>query len=386
MDSLQSACAITLSRRGFLRTLAAGALAPLRRPAVRYLTTFAERCYFTYPHQNGFYDGGRRIVLGQLEDGAVSLWGYDLRQDTRERLARLPLGNGFRMVWYDITEAGMLAAMADNSIWLLDLRCPGAAPRRLYTPPAGQKLHDLVSLHPDGRSVVGVYYPLAGPTTGPSTVVRVRLGDGRAEALFAESWFVNHLQHSKCDPELLGLCHEGAFNVPDRIWAHNPRWGTPTRQLWDQRSAEGGVLAVGHERWCFTEQAALAVAYPQSRCGPRGLYKVSLTGGATLVSESNTYWHCNISRDDRWAVVDTFPGYCAAAGESCIVLLDMAGEQAPRTLATVRAVAHPAHPHPHFTPSADALVFNDADAAGRPRVGLVATGIVSRVHLPVVGV
>jgi hypothetical protein len=372
------------SRRAFLRLLGAGALAPLQPPAVRYLTEPADRCYFTYPHQNGFYDGGRRVVLGQLEQQAVSLWSYDLRQGRREWLARLPLSLRFSMVYYDISAAGVLAAMADNSVWLLDLRVDRAVLRRLYTPPPGQMLHDLVSLHPDGHSVIAVFYPLAGPTTGPTSVVRVRLSDGAAETLFSKEWFVNHLQHCHADPTTIGCCHEGAFDVPDRLWAFNPRWPQPTRQLWDQRSQLGTIMAVGHERWYFRAQAALVVAYPQSKSAPRGLYKVDVTGGATLIHESDRFWHCNLSRDDRWAVVDTFPGLHGVAGESQVVLVDMAGEVAPRALATARAARHPAHPHPHFTPASDAVIFNDAGTGGWPRVGLVETGLRSLTYLPLV--
>src|SRR6478609_1809929 len=97
-----------ITRRGFgrmagLAVLAAGFTAGTGAPSeasaapapaatqepfeLRRLSSFDQRRYFTYPTHNGFVDADR-IVLGQRETGATSLWEVNVRSGEERFLAR----------------------------------------------------------------------------------------------------------------------------------------------------------------------------------------------------------------------------------------------------------------------------------------------------------
>lgn len=114
----------------------------------------------------------------------------------------------------------------------------------------------------------------------------------------------------------------------------------------------------------FHRPGAVVVAYGESEAGPRGLWQVLPDGEARLVSPGERDWHCGISRDGKWAVVDTSGpadapgrGWQNAGRESSIVAVDT--ETGERTLlATTGHEPHPYHPHPSITPDGRSVVFN----------------------------
>ncbi|MER5365648.1 hypothetical protein [Streptomyces sp. NPDC002722] len=192
----------------------------------------------------------------------------------------------------------------------------------------------------------------------------------------------SHQFHSPYDESWLTFAHEGpSREIPDRIWARHPVRAPEGRCVFDQ-AAEGGTLAVGHERWMFHDLGALVCAYGESEAGPRGLYALHPDGRpARLVSAGERDWHCDISRDGRRAVVDTSGpldapgrGWQNAGQVSDVVLVDMA-TGARTLLARTAADRHPRHPHPVFTPDGTAVLHNHGD----PSTGEVA---VARVPLP----
>lgn len=70
-----------------------------------YLSTFDQQHYFAYPHQNAFFDSGRKVVLGRIDGaGRSSLWLYDLSTKTSRNIAGFTLPGSRDFIYYDIAE------------------------------------------------------------------------------------------------------------------------------------------------------------------------------------------------------------------------------------------------------------------------------------------
>jgi hypothetical protein len=369
----QSDWSPTISRRRFNEalllgagTLAAGAIllipANPATAAATYLSTFDQQRYYTYPHQNGFFDGGRQVVLGQMGSaGRASLWVHDIPAGTSRKIADFVLPGTRNHVYYDVAENRPVLAASDiTALWTVDLAQAVPMLRKLYTPPPGNSLDDIVSINADASTILAAYRPSGA--NYPTTVVRVGAGDGRATLLFTKNFRANHLQYSPNDPSWFGFARDqGNIN---RVWGCHPIAAPQGKLLWNQKSPTGGDLRVGHEVWCRHDLSLVVVAYQSSPGTPPGLYQVWPDGRSRLVQAADNYVHCNISRDGRYAVVDTTTGG--------VVLVDMAGKASPRELADTRIAPHPRHPHPRFTPDGSQIIFTDTNASNQTRVAMVA--------------
>lgn len=358
-----------LSRRGLLAAGvgALGAAAGLgARPAEAaapiYLSGFARNRYFAYSHNNAFFAGGRKVVLGQRDGpGKASLWARDFLTGINTKIADFEVPVTRDYIYYDVSDDGRLLVASDlTTLWAIDLTAATPTRRRLYTAPPGNELDRLASVRFDAGAVLTGYRPI--DATKPGTAVRVRVSDGRATQIFTKAFGITHLQYSPKDVSWIGFAPgQGARS---KVWGYNRLLAPGGRLLWDQMGADGRELLVGHTVWCRHALSALTVAYGSSPGSPRGLYEVRVDGGVRLVQEADDYSHCNVSRDGRRAVVDTDGGG--------IVLVDMVGLVPPRLLARTRCLTHPAHPHPAFTPDGSKVIFTDTEAAtGRTRVAMI---------------
>ena len=68
-------------------------------------------------------------------------------------------------------------------------------------------------------------------------------GGGQLRKLFTDNAWLNHVQFSPTDPDLLMFCHEGPWGKVDRIWHINIK--TKAVQLMHKRTVDGEIA--GHE-------------------------------------------------------------------------------------------------------------------------------------------
>lgn len=340
------------------------------------LSEYSQRRYHAYPHANGFADGGASIVLGQLEEGAASLWKVDLSTGREAMLARFvaPAAPAFRPeLWFDVAaHADVLVTVAEGAVQLVDVRRPGRS-RELFRGSDGMNVQALPSITADGSRVV-VYFERAGVWG----VLAIDVASGKTQTLVQHAWMVGHCHFLPHDPEWVMYCHEGRCDtVPDRMWAWHARHAPQGKVLFDQASDVPGVpLQVGHEVGCQHENAAIVVAYGASPRGPRGVYEIFLDGRPPrLVSAADRDLHCNVSRDGRWIVVDTsgphdLPGRgWEDAQARSDVLLSHPPTGQRQLLAHSGIRSHPWHPHPTFSPDGHAIVLGEADGdMGRVRL------------------
>ena len=75
------------------------------------------------------------------------------------------------------------------------------------------------------------------------TLFTIPAKGGNLKPVYSENAWLNHIQFSPTDPELLMFCHEGPWHKVDRIWTVNVNGGTP--KLMHKRIIEGEIA--GHE-------------------------------------------------------------------------------------------------------------------------------------------
>ena len=71
----------------------------------------------------------------------------------------------------------------------------------------------------------------------------INVNTGELKKIYSEHAWLNHVQFSSTDPQLLMFCHEGPWHKVDRIWSVNVNGGDP--MLMHQRTMEGEIA--GHE-------------------------------------------------------------------------------------------------------------------------------------------
>jgi oligogalacturonide lyase len=79
----------------------------------------------------------------------------------------------------------------------------------------------------------------------PIVVYTIDLATGRSKTLFTGTDWINHLQFSPTDPSLLMYCHEGPWQLVDRIWT--VRTDGSHNQIVHQRTMQMEIA--GHEWW-----------------------------------------------------------------------------------------------------------------------------------------
>lgn len=330
------------------------------------ITEFSDRRYLTYPHSNGWVDDGAGLILAGRGETTTTFVRHDVESGRATVLAELSHArHDGRCVYFDVAN-GVLACLTELTIYVLDLRVAGAAPRALFTFPAGSKYCELISLHPDGTRVLS-----HGLIDGLHRCWEICVRDGSREELWASEWYANHFHYVPHDPDWIAFSHEGpAPTIADRPWIFRRGAAAEARCVMDQRDwpAERR-LHVGHELWAHHALTGLAVAYVASPGRPRGLYSIFSDGSpARLVSEGDRDWHVNISRDGTRAVTDTSAPldrpeieFSPADAGSDIVLVDLK-TGARRILArTLSSPYHPAHPHPTFSPDGKWVYFNQSE-------------------------
>lgn len=374
-----------LSRRSFLsRTalLAAGvSLLPRRgwsatptggRSLVSRVVEGPPDSYFTYTHCNAFMPNGCTHVLARAEDKGISFFEFDPEWGGVARLGAIPGAD----MYYSISEDGKLMSESDGSRLLLWNVGSKESPSVLIQDEPDMQgqwhlhINDIIA---DGRSLLTMRAHKGGPyRTLPDgreykyQLLKHDVATGRTETCLEADWWINHVHFSPFDESWVSIAHEGdSDKISDRLWGWNAQAVLAGRKLFSQGSGDQ-MLYVGHERAVFDKPGVIFVAFGASPGRPTGLYEVDFEGRSRLVSEGPRDWHCNISRDGTWAVVDTTGphdapgrGWENSGSTSDVVAVNMR-TGARRFLYRSNFTRHPYHPHPHISPDGRWVIFNDA--------------------------
>ncbi len=330
--------------------------------------------YFTNP---GWYDGGRRLLLGSDRYNRTNLYSVELAtgEITQITDADMPL---------EPTETSFLFASVNPvrdeayfwrgpDLLAVDLRTGQERP--LYRAPDGMSLN-MTNVTADGQFVCTAIYERLGGTEALlrgyvgfeaywaskplSQVLRIRTDGGGAEVVFEERSWIGHVNTSPTQPHLLTFCHEGPWDrVDQRMWGLDLVSG----KGWKIRPQAPGER-IGHEYWF---EDGLRVGYHgHTAAGP--VYGAIRSDNTDIVEapfpHDSHHFH---SLDLDLVVGDGTRGHpWDPTGSRPYILLWRFREGAfegPRVLARHRGSAHVqmTHVHPRISPDRAYVVYTSDD-------------------------
>jgi glycosyl hydrolase family 106( putative alpha-L-rhamnosidase)/oligogalacturonate lyase-like protein len=192
----------------------------------------------------------------------------------------------------------------------------------------------------------------------PHTLFTINVETGELNKLYEENAWLNHVQFSPSDPDLLMFCHEGPWHLVDRIWTID----TKTRDVKKihQRTVEREIA--GHE---FFSRDGKIIWYDLQI--PRGVtFHLAgadvKTGKATRYQMTRDEWsiHFNISADQKLIAGDgADPSQVARAPDGrWIYLFRLEGDRLKsERLVNMKHHDYRLEPNVHFSPDGKWVIF-----------------------------
>jgi oligogalacturonide lyase len=207
------------------------------------------------------------------------------------------------------------------------------------------------------RKEDGLSSRLANPTSMAFVFTNVKTGESKTNG-YQYAW-LNHLQFSPTEPDLLLYCHEGTWHEVDRIWTI--RADGSAQRLMHTRSMDMEIA--GHEFWSYDGKTIwFDLQTPRSK--EFWLAGVNLeTGKETRYPIERDWWsvHYNVSRDGKLFAGDGGdPGQVAFAKDG--MWLNLFRPQPDGKVSRERLVNMSKHnyslePNVTFTPDGKWVVF-----------------------------
>lgn len=267
---------------------------PLPSALVKRVVRTPDNTYFTYPHSNGFMPDGSFIVASP-SSGGLDYISFNPDTGAARLITHL---RGVRM-YYSISRGGLMLVTQKSGAVVVDMTSTGGKPKQIYAMPDWVVAADS-DISADGRTAVLTSNHYVKPEEHRLDLVDI--GSGAARTIMRTGWLMDHGHFSPFDPSWVSFCSAVSKRYK-RMWLWNERDAPNGRHVFEQIRPDGAKFDIGHERAMFNKPALLVVAFGRENARPRGLYEVGFDGSVRLVSESNRDFHCNVSRDGRWAVV-----------------------------------------------------------------------------------
>lgn len=313
-------------------------------PFVRRVVRGPINSYSTYPHANGFLPDGRCLVARPSTvrgRAGLDYLAIDFSSGDIEPIASVAAAR----TYFAVSENGLLAIPKTFGVALIDLESPSRTEKQILSEPGWTVAEDL-DISPDGSKILVARSHYAKPQGFEASTI-VTAG-GKLDRILHPSWQIDHAHFSPYAPSW--ICYAQNVRPPQRsthrMWVWNARSAPNGRNIFDQVNDDGKTYVVSHERAMFHKAALLTIAHGSSAATPRGLYEVGFDGQRRLISESNRDFHCNISRDGRWAVVS---------------LQGSADEQVSGVSAAFRGIQTPARPPSGWLKETGAGAFDISD-------------------------
>jgi oligogalacturonide lyase len=192
----------------------------------------------------------------------------------------------------------------------------------------------------------------------PRTLFTINVKTKQLNKLFTDSAWLNHVQFSPTDPDLLMFCHEGPWHKVDRIWTININ--TKDIKLMHKRTMDMEIA--GHE-WIGPDGKTIWFDLQQPRSVTFFVAGTDLqTGKEIKYSLQRNEWsiHFNISPDQKWFCGDGGdPGQVAKAPDAqWIYLFKPEGDHFVSTkLVNMKHHQYKLEPNVHFSPDGKWIIF-----------------------------
>jgi oligogalacturonide lyase len=366
---------------------------PTTGATVRRLTGYPgsdnRHLYFT---EDGWYDGGRRLLVRSVRSGTRDLYSVDLETGLITQLTDLEADVsdatchpesetayfwcGSRVVglsldslevWtvFDVGEthgdyAGSVPGVTADGETVCFPLVERAVPRPQFSgnrPTEDEQAADR-----------GAWMDRMFEADPHSRVLAVPASGGEAETLVEEETWIGHVNTSPSRPALLTYCEEGPWHrVENRIWALNRETG----ETWRVRPTAEDE-AVGHEYWLADGETVGYHGWSGGLADPEPFFGHARFDGTdrreTPAPARHTHFHSNT----RSLVV----GDGSPDGSACNLVWQLdesdGAYRGPRKLATHDwGGDDDAHPHSRLSPDGSHVAFDSTRAGDRSDVYLV---------------
>ncbi|MBL7743539.1 MAG: hypothetical protein JNN00_08725 [Chitinophagaceae bacterium] len=218
------------------------------------------------------------------------------------------------------------------------------------------------------------YFNLIYEAKLPRTLFTVNVKTKELVKLFSDSAWLNHVQFSPTDPELLMFCHEGPWHKVNRIWTINIQ--SKEVKLMHKRTMDMEIA--GHE-WISPDGKTIWFDLQQPRSVTFFVAGADIkTGKEIKYSLTRDEWsiHFNTSRDQKLFAGDGGdPGQVARAKDGrWIYLFTPDGDKfVSKKLVNMQHHNYRLEPNVHFSPDGKWVIFR-ANFEGNTNVYAVEVG------------
>lgn len=344
---------------------------------VKQLTNWMTHSWHLYFTENGWYDGGRRLLFFSDRTNSTNLYSLSMVDGVITQLTDYPSRDGLSACLHP---SGKQAVMrVDRTLTVLELDT--LEERQLYTAPDGFRLgnvnctadghYAMTCIQEDlsdrilldmGNGYVGHRELMeAGPL---SRIVRIDLQTGEAETILEDRCFITHINTSPKHAWLMTFCHEGPWHLVDhRIWGLDLRTG----EAWKIRQRLEPHEKVGHEFF-----------YPDGETIGYHGFRIDGTNFYGKIRYDNTAMDETDFSFDTWHSHADGRGQAVVDGKGDVKTLTIWRESGdgqvdgPRVLCELRCSFHSqkVHAHPRFTDDGRRILFT-SDKNGYANVYLV---------------
>lgn len=203
---------------------------------------------------------------------------------------------------------------------------------------------------------------------------KMNLTTGEVSMVCDVEFKVGHIQASRFHPEEILFCNETGGDAFQRMWYVRSD-GSELKPLYKETPLDW----VTHETFATEDYVYFNVLGFQSRLRKQahGIFRINLRNDDVEVVgqvETSTpaiidnkvldgkgFWHCNASRDNRWAAGDTFAG-------SVWIINTLTGE---RIQIASDCKMKPDHAQPFFSPDGTKLCFQSGHFSNGQRLNLI---------------
>jgi oligogalacturonide lyase len=343
----------------------------------------APRMGSLYFHQNGFTKSGDKMILVTSNGlSVVNLKTREVKPLVEGRLGGVVVGRKTRQVYYRGTNDVVYATQMDTGVTREIVKLPSDMRRpsgfalnadetllagsfveggRRFVPLGGEDLdkeEEQRAQPPLEKSRISGLLELRWAAHLPMRLFTINIKDGAIKTFHPSTNWLNHVQFSPTDPNLIMFCHEGPWHKQDRIWTIRTD-GSDLKQI-HKRTMDMEIA--GHE---FFNPDGKIIWYdlqtPRSKVFWLAGYELK-TGKQIKYSVEREHWsvHYNVSPNGKLFAGDGGgPKSVAAPGNGQWIYLftPKNGKLEAERLVNMKDHDYQLEPNVQFTPDGKWIVF-----------------------------
>ena len=356
---------------------------PATGAAVTRLTDNVGDTIFPYFTQVLFSDDGAGVLLSGNRTGDWQAYLLDLDSGRLLQLTDEPGGISCHTASILPTQ-NACGVIAGGTVKRVSL--DGSSCETLYETPEGFR-PSVLSPTSDGSSVTFCYSEALNLSTKtgkiysdflehlyrrPTCVVmRVRTDGSGAEAVWGERQWISHVNVSPADPDIVCFCHEGPWDLVQRLWIVR----ASTHEVWPLLIQRRHLDRSGHEYFTASGRLVTQWSTRETPTSSRSVHYNAVVDPSGENLEMFRYdgphpSHIQTSPDETLLVGDTCHLPDVENPRGMMSLVRHEGERAvmqPLCRHDTSWLTQHSHPHPVFTPDGEHVLFN-SDREGNSNV------------------